>query len=815
MRTVIDDFRRDLAHGGRLLRRNPAFAAVVLGTLTLSLAATVTVFSIVDAWLFRPLNFPQPDRLIIAFGATPDRPSEPAVWMPYRAYLGWKEQSRSFTSISAAFFNGVTVTTPTDARSALGLEVSPEFFETFGVPPLMGRRLRPSDVSGPPVVVLSHGFWLRQFGGSSSVVGTTITLSDVVHEVVGVMPRDFDVRILDRPEGLEFWTPFKAGDARYAPGAMGPVAIIGRLKQGVTIEAARSEVAAITRGIESGYQLNFNQFVVNVSSLQEDNSRTVRSTLLTVSAAVICLLLIAAMNVGALTLGRGIGRMREAAIRAALGSGRARLVRQFLAESLLVSVIGGVCGVALAMMATRLFIAWNPLNTLPANAVQLDVRVLAMAAAAMLVTTVICGLVPAIRVSAADPHDALGAGGRGAVTRPSERTQTALLVGQMTMSIVVLVAATLLTRTFMRLNEEPLGFDSSNLWVASVTLPKDPFDTSDERNTFYRQLDERLRAMPGVSAVAASTSPPLNSGPPVTVNIGPEDSPNAPRISAQDVTTGFFVGLDVPLVAGRLFDARDTAGGASVVIFNARAAQQIFGGSAAAIGQHVRLGPGPWREIVGIVGNVRSSFYNTLEWRTDPILYRPAAQSFATVDDPSAAGFGFSLHVRSNRLLTLGEVRDAASSVSSRARVTEMQRVTDAIGIATRQPALRMRLLFGFSVASLLLAAIGVYGVVSQAVAYRLREVAIRIAVGAAPLGIIMTMTRGALVAGIVGLSAGIVAALMLSSTLEAVLYGVRSRDPFSFVVAGGALLVVTLLAALIPAWRAVRVDPANVLRAE
>src|SRR6185503_1796174 len=271
----------------------------------------------------------------------------------------------------------------------------------------------------------------------------------------------------------------------------------------------------------------------------------------------------------------------------------------------------------------------------------------------------------------------------------------------------------------------------------------------------------------------------------------------------------------VPLVAGRLFDAKDAAAGAPVVIFNARAAQQLFGGPAAAIGQHVRLGPGPWREVVGVVGNVRSSFFNTLEWRTDPILYRPAAQAFATVDDPSAAGFGFSLHVRASRPLTLTEVRDAAHLVSSRAQVTEMQRVTDAIGVATRQPALRMTLLFGFSMASLFLAAIGVYGVVSQAVAYRLREVAIRVAIGASPLGIITTMTRGAVVTGIAGLGVGLVAAFTLSSTLEALLYGVRPRDVLSFAVASAALLLVTLLAAVIPAWRAVRVDPASLLRAE
>ena len=676
------------------------------------------------------------------------------MWLPYRAYLAWKEQSRSFSSVSAAFFNGVTVTTPTDARSAVGLEVSPEFFETFGVQPFLGRTLRASDVSGPPVVVLSHGFWQRQFGGSLSVIGSSITLSDVVHEVVGIMPRDFDLRILDRPEGLEFWTPFKAGKAGYGPGGMGPVAIIGRLRDGLTTEAARSEVAGITRAVESGYQVNFNQFVVNVSSLQEDNTRTVRSTLFTVSAAVVCLLLIAAMNVGALTLGRGIGRMREAAIRAALGSGRARLVRQFLAESLLISVIGGLCGVGLAVVATRLFQAWNPLGTLPANAIQLDLRALGVAVAAMLVTSVICGLVPALRVSAADPQDALRAGGeRASVTRPTQRTQTALLAGQMAMSIVVLVAATLLTRTFMRLYQEPLGFNGENLWVAFLTLPNDPFDTADERNTFYRQLDQRVRSIPGVSAVAASTSPPLNSGPPVTVNTGPEDSPNAPRINAQDVTPGFFTGLDVPLLAGRLFDARDTAGGSPVVIFNARASQQIFGGPTAAVGKYVRLGNGPWREIVGVVGNVRSSFFNTLEWRTDPILYRPSDQAFVALDNPTAASFGFFLHVRSDRPLTLSAVRDAARSVSSRAAVTELQRVTDAIGIATRQPALRMRLLFVFSIASLVLAAIGVYGVVSQAVAYRVREVAIRIAVGAEPLGIVATIARGAIATGVAGLS--------------------------------------------------------------
>lgn len=815
MRLILDDFSRDLAHGVRLLRRNPGFAAVIVATLAVAMAATVTVFSIVDAWLWRPLNFPDANRLVIAFAAAPETPTEPAVWLPYRAYLGWKEQSRSFTSISAAFFRGVTLTTPNDARSSVGLDVSPDFFQTLGVAPLLGRTLAESDVTGPPVVVLSHGLWLRQFAGSPAVIGTSIRLSDVPHQVVGVMPRDFDVRILDRPEGLEFWTPLKNKAAGYMAGGMGPVAIVGRLRGGLSIAAAQAEVARITRVIESGYQMNFNQFVVNLTSLQADNSRTIRSTLLTVSAAVVCLLLMAAMNVGALTLGRGIGRMREAAVRAALGSGRSRLIRQFLAESLLVSVLGGTAGIALALVAIKLFVAWNPLGTLPANAIQIDFRALAIAGAAMLITTAICGVVPALRVSSANPTDALHAGGERGGTAPTERTQTVLLVGQMAVSVIVLIAATLLTQTFLRLNAEPLGFDSTNLWVASINLPNEPFDTADERNAFYRQLDEVVHTIPGVSAVAASTSPPLNSGPVVTVNTGPIDSPQAPRIGTQDVTTTFFTALDVALLAGRLFDSRDVADGAPVLVVNARAAQQLFAGPTAAIGQRVRLGDGPWREIVGVVGNVRSSFFNTLEWRTDPILYRPSAQAFSTVDNPSATSFGFVLHIRSSRALALADVRHAAASISSRAAVTDLQRVSEAIEIATRQPSLRMRLLFAFSIVSLLLAAIGVYGIVSQAVAHRRREVAIRIAVGAAPIGILATMTRNALATGIAGLIVGLFGAFMLSSTLEAILYGVRSRDLLSFVVAGVLLLTVTALAALIPARRAVRVDPVAVLRGD
>jgi predicted permease len=811
--TLVDDLARDLKHGARLLRRNPGFTAVVLATLAIAIGATVTVFSIVNAWLFTPLRFPQPDRLVIAFAAQPDRPSEPAVWLPYRSYLAWKERSRTLTSVSGAFVRATDVTTSTDAYGVLGLSVTPEFFRTMGVGPLLGRTLSVGDDADPHVMVLSHGFWKNRLGGSPTVVGTTISLSGVPHVVLGVMPADFETRVLDMR--FEFWTPLRHDADPYKPGGIGPVTIVGRLAEGITIDTARTELASISKATEARYRLNFNNFVINVTSLQVDNTRTVRATLWTVSAAVATLLLIAAMNVGALLLGRGLGRTREVAIRAAIGSSRAQLVRQFLTESLLIAVCGGLAGLAFAAVAIRLFVAWNPLGTLPpANTIGLNTAALGAAGVAMAITTIVSGLVPAIRISTANPHDAWSAGGaRGHA--PGQRAQATMLVAQMAVSVVLLVATTLMVRTFARLQSAPLGFDASNLSVASVVLPTDPFSSSETRNIYYRQLAERIRAIPAVRAVAAGTSPPLSSGAPMTVNTGPEDAMNAPRIGAQEITTEFFTTLRVPILAGRPFDQRDGATGVQVVILNARAAHDLFGGIPAAIGRRVRLNREPWREVVGVVGNVQSTFFNTLEWQTMPILYRPASQSFGTIEDPSATRFGFQLHLRSDRRLTMAEVRDAVISINSRAAVTELRSVPDMIANATKQPSFRMTLLSSFAAVSLVLSAMGVYGLVSQAVNRRLHEVAIRLALGARTADVLLTVTYRALLVGVAGSAVGAVAAFMFSDSLKALLYGVQPHDVMSFAAAAGALLVVTTAAAFVPAFRAIRVDPVTILRAE
>jgi predicted permease len=810
----IDDLSRDLKYAARSLRRNPSFAAVVLTTLAMGIGAVITVFSIVDAWLLRPLNFPDADRLVIAFAAQPDRPTEPAVWLPYRAYAGWKERTSSFESISGAFPRDVTLATAVDAQTLLGLSVTPEFFRTFGVKAFVGRTLSQQDLAGPRTVVLSYGLWQRHFGGSYEVIGKAITLSGVPHEIVGVMPLDFETRVLDMR--FEFWTSLIPGEGGYVPNGAGPLAVVGRLRNGTSIDSARSELARIFSNIESANSINFNQFVVSLTSLQADNTRTVRVTLLTVSAAAVSLLLIASMNVGSLLLGRGLVRLREAAIRTAIGSGRARLIRQFLTESLLIAVLGGTAGLGLAVIATRLFVAWNPLGSLPQNMIRLDVRVLTAAFLATAITTIVCGLMPALRIANTYPYTALRAGGeQGPASPAGQRMQALLLVAQMACCVILLVATTLLIRTFIRLQSEPMGFDPTHLLVANVVLPNDAFGSSEKRNLFYSQLAERVRALPGVRAVAAGTSPPLRSGAPTTVNTKPENSPNAPRFSTQEVSIEFFDTLAIPIRAGRGFDARDSQKSAAVAILNTRAAEQLFGGSAAAVGRRVRLDNEPWREIIGVVDSVRSTFFNTLEWQVAPIVYRPASQAFSRLSNPTATSFSFQLHIRVNRMLTMAAMRNAVSTVNPKAVVTELQMTSDMVQEATRQPTFRMTLLFGFAAISLFLAAIGVYGLVAQAVTQRRREVAIRVALGARPLEVIATVSRRAFTLTMIGFALGIAGAFMLAQVLESLLYGVRPRDATSFLTAGAVLLAASAMAAFVPALRATHLDPAKVLRGD
>jgi predicted permease len=635
------------------------------------------------------------------------------------------------------------------------------------------------------------------------------------------MPADFDVRLLDHPEGAAYWTLIRPGERGYDRDGMGPVTIVARLADGVTIASARAEAAAIVRRSEEAYPINFNQpdstgnrFVVNLSSLQADNTRTVRSTLLTVLAAAICLLVIAATNIGVMLLGRGLGRSSEVAVRHALGARRGRLVRQFLTESLVLSVCGGVLGIASAVAGVRVFETWNPLDTLPANGLSVDVRAVVAAVVGMVLTTIVAGLVPAIRLSASGIGTSLRGGGRARATAPTHGAQRTMLIAQIAASTVLLVCAGLLARTVIQLRSAPLGFTADGLTVAEVALPTMPFDSSRSRNVFYRALEERLLARPGIRAMAAATTPPLVGSAFATLNLTADDSPTPPRMSAPSVSSGFFDALDIPVVTGRIFDGRDSETGHRVVVLNDRAATELFGDPRSAIGKQLRIDDEDWREVVGVVGNVRTTFFNTLEWRADPMVYRPMTQALSQPANLSAAHLTLWVHIRANRPLTAEEIRDEAAAAGPRAAVLTVQRASDLVAGATKLPTFRMTLLLLFCGVSLLLAAIGVYGVVTQAATERGREIAIRLALGAEPLVLTTSFVRAAVVTGGAGLMIGVALSIVSARTLESMLYGVRASDALSLASAGILLLAVISVAAWVPALRATRVDAAEVLRA-
>lgn len=814
--SMIDDVIRDLMHGARLLRRSPGFSAVVLTTLAVAIGATVTVFSTVDAWLLRPLRFTDADRLVIGLAATRERPAEPAVFLPYRAYVAWKDQSRAFDVVSAAFPRAYLVTELGEASTANGLAVTPDFFETLGVPPMAGRILSTQDVNGPPAVVLSYGLWERQFGASAAVVDTSVTLNGVPHQVVGVMPGDFDVRMLEQTRGFELWTLFASGEAGYAPGGAAPAAIIGRLRDGVRLETAQADVSAIHARVEAGFTPSHASFIPLLTPLQADNTRAIRATLVTIGGAVLCLLLIACLNVGTLVLGRGLGRAREAAIRVAIGASRGRLVRQLLAESLLLCATGGFLGLALALVATRLYASWDPLGTLPPNPIGVDVRALGVAIVVTALSTALCGVWPALRIAATEPVEALRSGGdRGSTRGSATRAQAVLLGGQMAMALLLLVATALLVRTFIGLQREPLGFGVEGLTVASLAMSADAYDSSAKRNLFSRQLAERLRALPGVQRVAAGTSPPLSSGPGLPVRLGSDAIETPVRISTQDVTIHFFETVEIPLLAGRGFEPRDSDAAPPVVVLNERAARMLFGVPQSAIGRTIRIGSDPPREVIGIVGTTRSTFFNRLEWLDNPVMYLPAPQAFAAIRNPTVRSFELHVHIRSDGPIAMSAVRTAVTSLSPRVAVVQVSAAWELAAAATRQPALRVTLLTWFAGVSLMLAAIGVYGLVAQGVAGRARELGVRVALGASPGDVVRTVTVRVFAIGALGVVAGSVAALLLANVLEAVLYGVGPTDFLSFAAAGAALMTATGAAASIPAWRATRIDPVRVLRAE
>jgi putative ABC transport system permease protein len=806
---TLKQVAQDLRFGLRMLWKNPGFSLVAILTLALGIGTNTAIFSVVDGVLLRPLPYPAPERLVYFEGLDPDRGiSELALSLP--DYRDWQSQADAFESIAAFVENSLPLTGDGAEPEHIprGM-VTPSFFQTMGVTPLMGRALLKEDeVADDWVAVLSYELWQRRFGANPNIVGSSITFGSGTRcIVVGVMPRGFDY-----PAKAQIWTllypnPKEQRNNRY-------VKVIGRLKPTATIDGAQSQIDTINARLGQQYPDTNHGFRVQLKGLQDWTTRDVRTSLLLLLGAIGFVLLIACANIANLLLARASARRKEIALRSALGAGRWRIIRQLLTESSLLVALGGAVGLALSLLLTKLLIAISPADVPRLDQVGLDARVLGFTVGVAGLVGLFFGLAPALQVSKTDLNDVLKEGGRGSSEgHGRNRVRALLVVSEIALSVLLLIGAGLLIKSFVLLRDVNPGFDAQHVLTMRLAL----FDSRYGRDiqlqpAFFRELTSRVSALPGVEAAGATVTLPLGGS---SFGVGrafvPEGRPLATDETIDSdyfvVTPGYLETMRINVKAGRSFTERDTAASPPVVIVNENLARRIFAGEDP-IGKRITMWPVEKfaREIVGVVGAVKT---RELAKETGYQTYVPYAQD---------AGWGaLSLAVRTKgepEALTTA-VRGAILSIDKNQPAYDIKTMDDVFSASVANTRL-VALLFGaFSMFALLLASIGIYGVIAYSVAQRTHEIGIRLALGAQTRDVRRMIITQGMVLTLIGAVLGLAAAFAATRVMRGLLYGVSATDPLVFIAVSLLLTVVALLACYIPARRATKVDPMIALRYE
>jgi predicted permease len=808
----IDEWRQDVRYAFRTLRRSPGFALVSLITLAVAIGANTAIFSVARAVLLKPLPYGSPESLVAIFESWPGNPGEHTPLSPAN-FFDYRAQQRPFTDIAAYEGMGSVIWRPesADPVSLSALAVAPNLFNVLATPALHGRTFAPGDKTpgNDLKVVVSYGFWQRALGGDVASIGKTITLNGRPHVVLGVMPRGFTLGL-----GEDIWMPLDLGDAladATRSRKQHYVHAVGRLKNGTTIASARSAMALIARRLEIQYPEANTGRTTELVPLHESVSGTLRPALLLLQGAALMVLLIACANLANLTLSRTIGRRREVALRAALGAGRGRLVRQLLTESLLLATIGGVIGVALAVVGTRILLALNP-DTLPSMfSAGVDGRVVAFSAVLSIATGIVFGLVPALDAARANVHDSLKDGGRAASCgRASERVRRLLVVAQVGLAVMLLVGAGLLVRSFRELTRTRLGFDPDHVLTAGLRAAGARYDSSAAINQYFDAVVDAVRRSPGVVAVGTANILPTRGsiGTSLRVDGDPIDENHLPDLRYVSVRGDYFAALRIPLVAGRLYDASDTPTSPKTVVINETAARRFFP-KGDAIGRRIRIGPDPHgtpMTIVGIVGDVRSE---GLEIPAEPTMFANHRQ------ETWERSQSIVIRMAGDPLAAIPILRRVAKSADPSLALRDIATMNDVLGTSLAPRRFAVGLATSFSAVALLLALVGIYGVLGYIVTTRTREFGVRLALGATRRSILMLVVRQGLAWSCVGLVAGAGGAMLSGRLLARMLYGVSQVDPSTYVTVVLGLLIVSGIACLIPASRATRVDPLASMRAE
>jgi putative ABC transport system permease protein len=806
-------FLQDIRYGTRSLLKARGFTAVALLTLALGIGANAAIFSFVDGVLLKPLPYPNPDRIYLLWEKPPGGGNNVVSALNF---LDWKSQSDSFAYMSAGTGGSVTLTGHGDPQRLAGARVSAGYFNVFGVNAALGRTFAPDeDEPGKDhVVVLSHRLWANEFGGDASLVGRAIILNGEPFTVIGVLPEGspFDRTFSRLWRPLAFSTGERTRNFHW-------LQVVARLKPGVTLEQARAQLDAIGARIATDYpDSNKGWGVSYVKYSDAVVGSQLQSSLYVLLAAVGMLLLIGCANLANLTLARGTSREREVAVRAALGAGRARLVRQFLTENVLLAACGGVAGLALGYALMKWLQILLPPFYLPAVArIEMDLRVLAFTLALSIATGIVFGIAPALHATAPDLASAMKEGGRGSAGDGGRRRlRSALVVVEVALAFILLAGGGLLVRSFFEMMNVPLGFDAANVLTLRLPFASDRFATSDQLSAYVRSVVDRVRSVPGVRGAAATDALPLegySNGMPFLI-AGREavDRANRQACGFKIVQADYFRVLGIQIVRGRPLTDRDVKGSTPVAVINQGMANRYFKDQDP-IGQRVliqeivpgkpALGPEiPW-EIVGVIADERTG---SLEGTTRPGIYVPMEQSPST---------NISLVLRSafDPEALARAIGQAVHEIDKDQAITDVRTLERMKNESAASSRLRTTLLAVFAALALLLSAVGIYGVISYTVAQRAHEIGVRAALGASGGALVrMVLASGMTLAG-AGLVLGLAGALVLTRLLQTLLIGISAKDPVTLGGSAVVLAAVAFLACYLPARRAAKLDPLIALR--
>ena len=812
--------RQDVRHSWRSLRRTPIVIATAVLTLALGIGASTAVFSVVRAVLLRPLPYPESDRLVELFEENLEVGSQ--LWrVSALNYLSWGERSKSFEAIAAFGSSGVTATDDRDPELLSASLVTASFFRVLRVAPIVGRPLRPEDEQpgNSRVVVLSESLWRSRFGADRHVVERFITLDGERYRIVGVMPRTF--REVGRSQlaataDTRVFLPM-AIDRTQENRANHTLRVVGRLQRGVPIEQARNEMRAVSATMEQEFPASNTHWGVRIETLSDAmRDPQVHRSLLLVLGAVTMVFLIACANVANLMLVRGTRRRAELAVRTALGAGRSRLVRQLLTESSCLAVVSGAAGVFVAAIAHPLVRALLP-STLPrVDEMRLDVDVLAFGLLISTVSGVVFGVAPAIRASRLDQSQSLMLVGRATTDSARVRLRQILIGAQIAFATMLLVGAALLLQGFVRLQRVPLGFDPDDVLTARISLPRTTYSDAARAGQFYERLLDTLRESGQLRSAAVGTSAPFAPG--VRAAFRParrvqaSSGAAASENGAEHIVSGnYFRVLGVPVLAGRSFNETDIAGAPAAAIVSQRLARLLWPDTNP-LGQTIERA-GRSYEVVGVVGDIRGS--DTQGARGGGPDREPrAAVYFAATQLPQRT---MTLVVRSKGepASVIAIIRDAVRQQDATLALQQVRLLRDWLGESVAPTRLTTTLATIFAGSALLLATVGIYGVLAYTVASRTKEIGVRMALGATKRGVVGLVLREGMTWAGSGIVAGLMGAFAATGLIATLVFDVPARDPITFAAVGGAVALVALMASVIPAVRAVHIDPTIAMRTE